>query len=149
MLSIAFKGNVDQCVFALYKATALLLLHDLRWGWQELRRAYRDQALRHHPDKNPERIREATEKFKLVAEAYSVLKDPKMRAAYDKDSNSFSGEGASKFTFEKASDLYNTPPTLINSWREGVPLWILGHSSPKNDILVRKCRLSKNCQALF
>merc|ERR1719247_3314066 len=72
----------------------------------DLRRAYREQALRHHPDKNPDCVAEATEKFKLVAEAYSVLKDPQSRAAYDKDSSSVP-VGASNFTFEKASDLFS------------------------------------------
>lgn len=70
----------------------------------ELRRAYREQALRHHPDKNPDSVAEATEKFKLVAEAFSVLKDPQSRAAYDQDRGS---TAASTFTFEKASDLFS------------------------------------------
>jgi curved DNA-binding protein CbpA len=69
----------------------------------DLRRAYRELALRHHPDKNPDSVAEATEKFKLVAEAYSVLKDPQTRAAYDEDS-SLAG---TSFTFEKASDLFS------------------------------------------
>eukprot|EP00929_Paragymnodinium_shiwhaense_P016100 TRINITY_DN124281_c0_g1_i1.p2 TRINITY_DN124281_c0_g1~~TRINITY_DN124281_c0_g1_i1.p2 ORF type:complete len:186 (-),score=27.83 TRINITY_DN124281_c0_g1_i1:119-676(-) len=40
---------------------------------EELRRAFRREALRWHPDKNPTRVREATERFKLVARAYEVL----------------------------------------------------------------------------
>merc|ERR1719343_290734 len=39
----------------------------------ELRRAYRREALRWHPDKNPGRVHEATERFKLVAKAYEAL----------------------------------------------------------------------------
>lgn len=49
----------------------------------ELKRAFRAKALEHHPDKNPTRVKEATEAFKLVAEAYSVLRDDQLRVAYD------------------------------------------------------------------
>ena len=50
---------------------------------QTLKSAYRKLALQHHPDRNPEN-REAEEKFKEAAEAYSVLSDPQKRAAYDR-----------------------------------------------------------------
>ena len=52
-------------------------------GEQELKSAYRQAALKHHPDRNPG-SREAEEKFKEAAEAYSVLSDPQKRAAYDR-----------------------------------------------------------------
>jgi DnaJ family protein A protein 5 len=35
-------------------------------------------------DKNPDRIDEATEQFRLVQQAYEVLSDPHERAWYDK-----------------------------------------------------------------
>jgi molecular chaperone DnaJ len=50
---------------------------------QELKSAYRQAALRHHPDRNPG-IREAEERFKEAADAYTVLSDPQKRAAYDR-----------------------------------------------------------------
>lgn len=49
----------------------------------EIKSAFRKQALIWHPDKNSERIDEATEKFKLIHEAYSVLSDPHEKAWYD------------------------------------------------------------------
>lgn len=47
-----------------------------------IKRAYRAQALRWHPDKNGGSA-EAAEMFKLVAEAYATLSDAGKRAAYD------------------------------------------------------------------
>lgn len=51
---------------------------------QEIKSAYRKLALQVHPDRNPENTEEASEKFKEVTEAYSVLADPQKRAAYDR-----------------------------------------------------------------
>ncbi|MFH1578027.1 MAG: molecular chaperone DnaJ [Candidatus Omnitrophota bacterium] len=50
----------------------------------EIRRAYRELALRHHPDRVAhEQKKEAEEKFKEISEAYAVLSDSKKRALYD------------------------------------------------------------------
>src|SRR5579863_8310598 len=50
---------------------------------QDLKSAYRKQALRYHPDRNPG-DHAAEEKFKTASEAYQVLSDPDKRAAYDR-----------------------------------------------------------------
>ena len=51
---------------------------------EQIRGAYREAALRYHPDRVPEaEKKDAEEKFKEISEAYAVLSDPKKRALYD------------------------------------------------------------------
>ncbi|KAJ1980971.1 DnaJ sub B member 6 [Dimargaris verticillata] len=49
----------------------------------EIKKAYRRASLRWHPDKNVDKKDEAEEMFKLVSEAYQVLKEEDQRKLYD------------------------------------------------------------------
>jgi molecular chaperone DnaJ len=49
----------------------------------EIKKAYRKLAMKHHPDRNHGDSKDAETKFKEVKEAYEMLSDPQKRAAYD------------------------------------------------------------------
>ncbi len=49
---------------------------------EDIKKAYRKLAMKHHPDRNPD-DKGSEDKFKDAKEAYEILSDPKRRAAYD------------------------------------------------------------------
>jgi molecular chaperone DnaJ len=67
---------------------------------EEIKKAYRKLAMKHHPDRNQgDGAKDAEEKFKEAKEAYEMLSDAQKRAAYDQyghagvDPNSGMGRG--------------------------------------------------------
>src|SRR5471032_1342725 len=66
----------------------------------EIKKAYRKIALKHHPDRNPG-DKAAEEKFKEATEAYSVLSDAEKRQAYDRFGHA-GLNGAAGFDFNNA-----------------------------------------------
>eukprot|EP00795_Rhopilema_esculentum_P014508 gene14508-5568_t len=87
---------------------------------KEIKKAYRKLALKWHPDKNPDNVKEAEEKFKSISEAYDILSDQEKRAVYDrygKDGLKAGGGGGGgpsaadfggfhHFTFRSADDIF-------------------------------------------
>jgi molecular chaperone DnaJ len=77
----------------------------------ELKKAYRQQALKYHPDTNPG-DHKAEDLFKEAAEAYEVLKDPDKRQIYDQfgheglKGRGFSGPGGFEDIFSSFGDIF-------------------------------------------
>ncbi len=80
---------------------------------EELKKAFRKQAMQFHPDRNPGNA-EAEHKFKEVNEAYDVLRDDQKRAAYDQYGHAAfeggmggRGGGGQGFDFTSFSDIFD------------------------------------------
>jgi molecular chaperone DnaJ len=77
-------------------------------GLDEIKKTYRRLAMQFHPDQNPG-DKEAEEKFKEAAEAYSVLSDAEKRSRYDQFGHAGMGGGGFQFDpnqFSDFSDLF-------------------------------------------
>jgi DnaJ-class molecular chaperone len=61
----------------------------------EIKSAYRKLAMKWHPDRNPDNVEEAKNKFAEINEAYEVLSNPEKRQQYDNPSpfGDFGGMG--------------------------------------------------------
>ena len=62
-------------------------------GEDQIKSAYRQLAMKYHPDRNPG-DKQAEDNFKEATEAYEVLKDPQKRQAYDQFGHAGVGQGA-------------------------------------------------------
>ena len=109
---------------------------------KEIKKAFREIAIKFHPDKNPGDA-SAEERFKEASEAYDVLSSPEKRSRYDNIKNAphgfpggfeeifkgfgdifggfggFSGSGQAHRNFVKGSDTLNTISVSLNEVLKG------------------------------
>lgn len=52
---------------------------------KQIRKAYLQSSLKHHPDKNPGNENEARQQFVQIGQAYEILSDPVQKAQYDRE----------------------------------------------------------------
>lgn len=81
----------------------------------EIKKAYREQAFKYHPDKNKGDAA-AEEKFKQATAAYEVLSDPEKRAQYDQFGEAGLGAGAQGFPGAGAFDMNDAMRTFMNAF---------------------------------
>lgn len=75
----------------------------------DIKKAYKKLAMKWHPDKNPNDMEMAKEKFREVSEAYQVLSDPEKRKNYDAygfDGPKVGGFSSSNFDFSDADSIF-------------------------------------------
>ena len=77
----------------------------------EIKKAYRNTAFKHHPDKNPGN-KASEEKFKEASEAYSILSDNNKKTNYDQFGHaafesSGGGQGFGGFDTSSFSDIFS------------------------------------------
>jgi len=73
---------------------------------EEIKKAYRQMAIKFHPDKNPGN-KEAEEKFKEAAEAYEVLSDANKKAKYDRFGHQAMGGGGGGGQHMNMDDIFS------------------------------------------
>ncbi len=80
---------------------------------EEIRRAYKREALKHHPDRNPG-DHEAEVRFKEINEAYQVLSDEEKRSIYDQ----FGHDGL-RGRFDGAGDVFSHMQDMFSEMFSG------------------------------
>ena len=60
----------------------------------EIKKAFRKLAHKHHPDRNPDNPKHAEERFREISEAYQVLCDAERRSLYDRFGHAAFEQGA-------------------------------------------------------
>jgi curved DNA-binding protein CbpA len=88
----------------------------------EIKIAFRNQAIKWHPDRNPGI--DTTHRMQIINEAYLILKDPEARLKYDVEYLKFK-EFSRGNHFEKKSDLKNDFKSEYEFYDEVLKRWVL------------------------
>jgi len=85
----------------------------------EIKKAYRQKAMKYHPDRNPG-DKQAEEMFKKCADAYRVLSDPDMRGRYDRFGEAgINGAAAGGAGFHGVEDIFSAFGDLFGDFFGG------------------------------
>jgi len=88
---------------------------------EEIKRAYRQAAMKFHPDRNKGDAG-AEVKFKEAAEAYEVLSDPQKRGRYDRFGHAgLGGVAGHDFSHMRADDIFSVFGDIFGDLFEGSP----------------------------
>jgi len=106
---------------------------------KEIKKAYRTLALKWHPDKAPEKERDAaTKEFQKISEAYEVLSDKEQRKMYDlMDSGSDANQDSNQHTSHQRpqSQPYSGSTSQTGNWGKGRPQqeqYTFNHRNPED-----------------
>jgi len=113
---------------------------DSKASQQQIREAYKKQALRHHPDRVPAQSPERasrTKKFQQINDAYYTLSDPTRRREYDLSRDKFHGfsAGGSRTQAEEADEEIPRPDAGagMGSMPGGFPWGFFGGNAKTED----------------
>lgn len=97
-MQLAGAGTLQQISWAASQLSTKTLYQILEVAQSasidEIKSAYRRQAMKWHPDRNPSSVAEAERRFKEIGYAYKVLSDPEARMAYDAELDSEQAEAS-------------------------------------------------------
>ncbi len=85
---------------------------------KEIKNAYRKQALKYHPDRNPGSA-EAEEKFKEASEAYQVLGDAQKKAQYDQFGHTQFQHAGGAHSFRDVHDIFESFSDIFDQMNFG------------------------------
>ena len=114
----------------------------------EIKQSYRKLALKYHPDRNLDNAEYATEIFKRISEAYSVLSDESLRINYDnKLKSALSSSTSSRHDFSFNKNSYSAP----TAWAKPSAQYTTpSYSPPEPSPIIFSCSFSiHNAHKIF